>query len=88
MDEVLKNLAKLRPVIQTIRLCGRQQIALRGHEDSGRISLDEPKNNDGNFRCLPRYRSKNGDNLLKEHLETSGGKTSPLVEIEIINFFF
>ncbi|KAL4098959.1 hypothetical protein QTP88_023465 [Uroleucon formosanum] len=45
-DEVIKNRAKLKPIIQIIRLCGRQQIALRGHEDSGRISLEEPKNND------------------------------------------
>jgi len=85
-----KNRAKLKPIIQTIRLCGRQQIALRGHEDSGRISLDEPKNNDGNFRCLLRYRSKNGDNVLKEHLETSGGKsmyTSPAIQNETINLF-
>jgi Domain of unknown function (DUF4371)/hAT family C-terminal dimerisation region len=89
-DEVIKNRAKLKPIIQTIRLCGRQQIALRGHEDSGRISLEEPKNNDGNFRCLLRYRSKNGDNVLKEHLKTSGCKsmyTSPLIQNEIINLF-
>ncbi|KAL4104264.1 hypothetical protein QTP88_019573 [Uroleucon formosanum] len=89
-DEVIKNRAKLKPIIQTIRLCGRQQIALRGHEDSDRISLEEPKNNDGNFRCLLRYRSKNGDNVLKEHLETSGGKsmyTSPLIQNEIIHLF-
>ncbi|CAI6370875.1 unnamed protein product [Macrosiphum euphorbiae] len=81
-DEVIKNRAKLKPIIQTIRLCGRQQIALRGHEDSGRISLEEPKNNDGNFRCLLRYRSKNGDNVLKEHLETSGYETTDIPQIE------
>ncbi|KAL4132705.1 hypothetical protein QTP88_009814 [Uroleucon formosanum] len=81
-DEVIKNRAKLKPIIQTIRLCGRQQIALRGHEDSGRISLEEPKNNDCNFRCLLRYRSKNGDNVLKEHLETSGDETTDISQIE------
>ncbi|KAL4112600.1 hypothetical protein QTP88_016351 [Uroleucon formosanum] len=81
-DEVIKNRAKLKPIIQTIRLCGRQQIALRGHEDSGRISLEEPKNNDGNFRCLLRYRSKNGDNVLKEHLETSSDETTDISQIE------
>jgi len=52
--------------------------------------LEEPKNNDGNFRCLLRYRSKNGDNVLKEHLETSGGKSmyiSPVIQNEIIHLF-
>jgi len=29
-DEVIKNRLKLKPIIQLIRLCGRQQIALRG----------------------------------------------------------
>lgn len=42
-DEILKNGAKLKPIIQTIWLCGRQQIVLRGHEDSGRIFFRRTK---------------------------------------------
>lgn len=51
------NRAKLKPIIQTIRFCGRQQIASRRHEDWGRITMDEPDKNDGNFRSLLRYRA-------------------------------
>lgn len=45
---------------------------LRGHDDSGRISLKEPKTNDDYLRCLLLYYAKNDENVLKEHLETSG----------------
>lgn len=62
------NKEKLRPIIQTIRLCGRQMIPLRGHQDSGRLCLEEPINNDGNFRALLRYRIQGGDNILKQHV--------------------
>lgn len=47
--DVENNRKRLIPIIQTIRFCGRQMIALRGHRDSGRITLDEPELNDGNF---------------------------------------
>lgn len=56
-QDILKNRSSLKPIIQTIRLCGRQQIALRGHTDSGRIEMNEPTENDGNFRCLLRFRA-------------------------------
>ncbi|KAL4091320.1 hypothetical protein QTP88_026023 [Uroleucon formosanum] len=70
-DEVIKNRAKLKPIIQTIRLCSRQQIALRGHEDSGRISLEEPKNNDEHLE------TSGGKSMY----------TSPLIQNEIIHLF-
>lgn len=33
VKDIAVNRAKLKPIIQTIRLRGKQQIALRGHED-------------------------------------------------------
>lgn len=83
-QDILKNRSSLKPIIQTIRLCGRQQIALRGHTDS------EPTENDGNFRCLLRFRANNGDIVLKEHLEMSDLNamyTSPQIQNEIITIF-
>jgi len=80
----------LKLIIQTIRLCGRQQFGLRGHQDSGRISMKEPIQNYGNFRCLLRHRAQHGDNTLKIYLETCSSNamyTSPLIQNEIINIF-
>ncbi|GBN63283.1 repressor of the inhibitor of the protein kinase, partial [Araneus ventricosus] len=85
-----KNRKRLIPIIQTIRFCGRQQIAVRGHHDGGRIGLEEPEKNDGNFRSLPRYRANSGDNDLKDQLMNCGGRsmyTSPFIQNEIINMF-
>lgn len=83
------NRAKLVPIVQTIRLCGRQQIPLRGHQDSGRIGLEEPNHNDGNFRALLRYRAKT-DPILQQHLTESGGNalyTSPTIQNELIDCY-
>ncbi|XP_025191788.1 52 kDa repressor of the inhibitor of the protein kinase-like [Melanaphis sacchari] len=89
-EDILQNRNMLKPIIQTIRLCGRQQFGLRGHQDSGRISMKEPIKNDGNFRCLLRHRAQHGDNTLKKYLETCSSNamyTSPLIQNEIINIF-
>jgi len=48
----------LIPIIETLILFGRQGLALRGSNDSGRITSEEPITNDGNFRALLRYRAK------------------------------
>lgn len=37
-----KNKAMLHTVIETVLFCGRQEIALRGDRDSGRLALEEP----------------------------------------------
>eukprot|EP00102_Acyrthosiphon_pisum_P022223 XP_016659433.1 PREDICTED: 52 kDa repressor of the inhibitor of the protein kinase-like [Acyrthosiphon pisum] len=60
--------------LETIIFCGRQEIPLRGHKDYGRLSLNDPDNNDGNFRALLRYRAKNDDDTLKSHILNAGGK--------------
>lgn len=88
--DVIENRKKLLPIIQTIRLCGRQQMPLRGKRDTGRIYLHEPINNDGIFRSILRYRANSGDLELKKHLETSGGKsmyTSSVIQNELITIF-
>ncbi|GBN42913.1 Nose resistant to fluoxetine protein 6, partial [Araneus ventricosus] len=81
---------RLIPIIQTIRFCGGQQIAVRRHRDGGRIGLEEPEKNVGNFRSLMRYRANNGDNHLKDQLMNSSGRSmyaSSLIRNEIINTF-
>ena len=86
--QVLENRKNIVPIIETIFLCGRQCLALRGHRDSGPISVDEePEENDGNFRSLLRFRSKT-DNDLKQALTSSNRNAqylSPLIQNEIID---
>lgn len=63
------NRKTLVPIIETVLLCARQNIPLRGHRDSGRILSDEhPDVNEGNFRALLRYRVRSGDENLRKHL--------------------
>lgn len=55
-------------------MCARQNMALRGHRDSGNIFKtfsDEKQNNDGNFRAILRYRAQ-GDSDMRSYLECSG----------------
>ncbi|KAH6929705.1 hypothetical protein HPB50_005154 [Hyalomma asiaticum] len=86
--ELEDNKAKLRAIVETVVLCGRQDLALRGDKDSGRLSLEEPLQNDGNFRALLRYRANGGDTILANHIRTAGNNalySSPSIQNEIIS---
>jgi len=85
--ELVENTKQISAIIETIIFCGRQEIPLRRYKDYGRLSLNDPDNNDGNFRALLRYTAKNGDDTLKSHILNTGGKqtySSPLIQNEII----
>lgn len=62
--QVKENRERMRSIIETILFCGRQEIALRGHQDSGLLQLEEPTENDGNFRALLCFRAQAGDTAL------------------------
>jgi len=68
--QVLKNRKNTIPIIEAIILCGRQNLALREHRDSGNIDTDS-SNNQGNFREILRYRAK-GDIKMQTYLEGPG----------------
>lgn len=38
--QVLQNRKNIIPIIEAIILCGRHNLALRGHRDSGKIEID------------------------------------------------
>ena len=79
------NRAKLRSIVKTVLLCGRQNISLRGHRDS---SLDVEKNPHGNFWALLDFRISAGDTVLRDHLakaSTHAKYTSPPIQNEIAN---
>jgi hypothetical protein len=85
--QVIENQSILRPIIQTIILCGKQNIALRGNNDSGKIYDESIETNDGNFRSLLRFKSL-ADSILDKHLKNAisfASHTSPNVQNEIIN---
>ncbi|XP_022180618.1 52 kDa repressor of the inhibitor of the protein kinase-like, partial [Myzus persicae] len=88
--EINDNRDRLRPIIKTILFCGNQEISLRGHRDSGVIDLNEHASTEyqGNFRELIKFRIDSGDNVLKNHLETTNKNAtylSPLIQNEIIS---
>ena len=65
-----ENVARIKPILKTLILCGRQGLALRGHRDSGELDLlAEPQKNEGNFRAILRARVEAGDEDLKKHFE-------------------
>ncbi|XP_050065649.1 zinc finger MYM-type protein 1-like [Aphis gossypii] len=94
-DERIKqkklNRLKLIPIIECIILCGRQEIALRGHRDFGPINFNNESDgnnsnlNEGNFRAILKYKAKVID-YLKNHLESESRNKyiSPQIQNEII----
>ncbi|KAL4148749.1 hypothetical protein QTP88_002913 [Uroleucon formosanum] len=87
--EIQENRKKIIPIIETIIFCGRQGLALRGHNDSGIISLQNSQiYNDGNFRESLRFKVEAGDKNLANHLETAPRNAtylSPEIQNEVIN---
>jgi len=86
--KIIENRKNLIPIIETIIFCGRQNLSLRGHRDSGPLNLTEPNENYGNFRSLLRFRANSGDVALKTHLKTcskNASYTSPMIANEIIS---
>lgn len=64
MKQVLENRQNIKPIIEAIMLCGRQNMPLRGHRDWGRIHVDDTlENNQSNFLEIIRYRAQ-GDDVL------------------------
>lgn len=84
-QQTLENQEKLKPIIKTIILCGRQCLPLRAHRDYGTFNIDqEPECNEGNFRALLKARIDSGDTNLKQHLMTCG-KNSTYISWNIQN---
>ncbi|KAH9371050.1 hypothetical protein HPB48_011432 [Haemaphysalis longicornis] len=78
---------KLREIVETVALWGSQDLTLRGDKDSGCLSLEEPLQNDGNFRVLLRNRANAGDIILANHIRTAGSNalhSSPHIQDEFI----
>lgn len=90
--QVAENRARLSRIITAVVYHGKQNLALRGHRDSGRVELsvcssEEPPKNEGNFRETLRLMVDSGDDILKKHLESASSNamyTSSSIQNEII----
>ncbi|XP_047134683.1 52 kDa repressor of the inhibitor of the protein kinase-like [Hydra vulgaris] len=71
-SQVSKNRQLLQPIIETIILCGRLGLSLRGHRDDSEF---HPENSESfnhtveNFVELLHFRVKAGDKVLEDHLK-------------------
>lgn len=76
LRQVTENRERLKPIIKTIILLGRQNIPFRGHRDDGPINLDTSAANQGNFKALLQFRVDAGDKALERHLITSSSRAT------------
>ncbi|XP_050505348.1 52 kDa repressor of the inhibitor of the protein kinase-like [Diabrotica virgifera virgifera] len=78
LRQVTENRERLKPIIKTIILLGRQNIPFRGHRDDGPINLDIETSaaNQGNFKALLQFRVDAGDKALEKHLNTSSSRAT------------
>ena len=88
-ETIQNNRKKLQSIIETIMLCGRQNIPLRGHRDSS-TNLEGPQSdstNHGNFWALLNFRICTGDTFLKDHLHSAARNamyTSPDIQNQLV----
>ena len=68
--QVEENRMKLKSILKTVILCGRQNLPLRGHcDDASSTSI-----NKGNFLALLQFRAESGDAVLAKHFECTSSR--------------
>ena len=87
-DTIQKNRQILRSIVETIILCGRQNIVLCGHRDNGTdLEVQGAECNHGNFWALLNFRISAGDTHLRDHLQRTARNatyTSPDTQNQLI----
>ena len=71
-QQIEENRLKLKSILKTVILCGRQNISLRGHRDDSNSS----STNKGNFLALLEFRADAGDTVLAKHLKTASSRST------------
>lgn len=87
------NKKRLIPIVKTILFCARNNLPLRGHRETGSLSLESVRSSciggeQGVLRALLAFRVDSGDTELQRHFETSPKNCtmiSPIVQNEIID---
>jgi hypothetical protein len=86
--QVGDNRQKLCSIVKTILWLGRQNVALRGHRESGTDDLLSSDHNVGNFQALLKFRVEAGDTLLESHLKScprNASYCSPRIQNELLS---
>ena len=89
-ENIKKARQAIAPIVDTLKLCGRHFIKLRGHKDSTKNHPEVGKSgltNSGNFVELLMYRVRGGDKTLENHLQNAPRNakyTSPDIQNELI----
>ena len=74
-----RNCKRIDAIIDCVLLCGKQNIALRGHDDAN----SSQSANKGNFKALLEFRAI-GDQVLQKHL-TAGAKNAQYTSADTQN---
>lgn len=79
-QRIAENRSKLRGILDTVILCGKQNIAFRGNledkhgndddTDGSEDNETETDGNPGNFQVLLDFRISAGDKILEKHFQT------------------
>ena len=73
-EKFLNNRKIISTIIDAIKLCGRLGIALRGHRDASKYHTEighaPTSAGVGNFVLIINYAIRNGNKVLKNHLQT------------------
>ena len=89
--QISENRKKLIPIVDTIRLCGRLGLPLRGHRDDSQYHPEVGEYSTGgvgNFVELLNFRVRSGDTDLREHLskcKKNASYISKTAQNDIIN---
>lgn len=67
-QQIATNHQKLHSIVETVVLCGRQNIPLHGHRDSTMDVERTPNTQHGNFWALLQFCVAAGDTVLRDHL--------------------
>ena len=87
---IATNRQKFRSIVETVLLCGRQNIPLRGHQDSTMNIEHTPNAQYGNFWALVQFHVAAGDTLLRDHIAQSSRNaiyTSSRIQNQILDIF-
>lgn len=67
-EQVQRNREKLLPIVGAVNLCGRQNLALRGHRDDAQ-HYDDDKYNPGNLLEILKFLARYGKNsIFEDHI--------------------
>jgi len=86
---IQNNRLKLCSILETIILCGHQNIALRGHRDIGSdlVDIQAASTSHGNFWALLHFHISAGHIVLRDHLQSvviNAIYTSPDIQNQLI----